>query len=223
MTTQHKSLGEAWCAAAAEIAAAGVAKSGVNREQNYYYRPIDRVLDVVGPALARHGIMVSPVFDEREARAAGKTAKGNDRTRVVLRCTCTFRHFADPHARHEVVSIGEAEDAADKATNKAMAMALKYALIAAFLIPVVGADDADASPGTDNGASRGGARGGGQLDGHAIAAHCAAIVGAADATALRAATKAALQAAIEAGDEESRADFRRRSGERAADLGIIGR
>jgi hypothetical protein len=209
---QHKSLGEALAAAAADIAAKGVGKTGTNVEQRYKYRPIDEVLNVVGPAIARHGITVATIYDEREARVAGKTAKGNDRTRVTLRCTCVFRHHSEAHARHEVVTIGEAEDSADKATNKAMAMGLKYALVTAFLIPVIGSDDADA----DNGhGDKGGA-----LTDHAYDSHCAAIDAAATRGELVEATKAALTAATAAGDNNGRAALKARSFARAAALGL---
>jgi hypothetical protein len=45
---------------------------------------------------------------------------------------------------HTVVTFGEAMDSSDKATNKAMSAAYKYAAILAFCIPLVG-EDADAT------------------------------------------------------------------------------
>jgi predicted RNA-binding protein with PIN domain len=42
-----------------------------------------------------------------------------------------------------VTTIGEAADTSDKATNKAMSAALKYALIQTFSVPTKDMDDAD--------------------------------------------------------------------------------
>ena len=46
---------------------------------------------------------------------------------------------------HTIRTYGEAMDSADKATNKAMSAAYKYAAIQAFCIPTEGDNDADAT------------------------------------------------------------------------------
>jgi hypothetical protein len=51
---------------------------------------------------------------------------------------------ADDGSMHEVVTFGEAMDSGDKATNKAMSAAYKYACMQAFCIPTEGDNDADA-------------------------------------------------------------------------------
>jgi hypothetical protein len=48
-------------------------------------------------------------------------------------------------SKHVVKTCGEAMDSADKATNKAMSAAYKYALFQAFCIPTEGDNDADAT------------------------------------------------------------------------------
>jgi hypothetical protein len=45
---------------------------------------------------------------------------------------------------HSIKAYGEALDAGDKATSKAMTAAYKYALLQTFCIPISGSEDADA-------------------------------------------------------------------------------
>jgi len=52
---------------------------------------------------------------------------------------------AEDGSKHTIATIGEAMDSADKATNKAMSAAYKYACIQAFCIPTEGDNDADAT------------------------------------------------------------------------------
>ena len=51
---------------------------------------------------------------------------------------------AEDGSRHTVKTFGEAMDSGDKATNKAMSAAYKYAAFQAFSIPTEGDNDADA-------------------------------------------------------------------------------
>ena len=51
---------------------------------------------------------------------------------------------AEDGSKHTIATIGEAMDSADKATNKAMSAAYKYAAFQAFAIPTEGDNDADA-------------------------------------------------------------------------------
>jgi hypothetical protein len=46
---------------------------------------------------------------------------------------------------HSIQAVGEAIDASDKATAKAMSAAYKTAMLQTFCVPVAGLDDADAS------------------------------------------------------------------------------
>ena len=48
--------------------------------------------------------------------------------------------------KHTVKSYGEAMDSGDKATNKAMSAAYKYAMLMAFSIPTEGDNDPDQTP-----------------------------------------------------------------------------
>lgn len=125
---------------AAEIAKVGVGKTGTNVQQGYRFRPIDEVLNVVGPIMASHGLAMTVKFQDRVAERI-QTKSGGSMTSVVLQGDFTF-HWHDQ--AQTTVTIGEAMDSGDKATNKAMAMATKYALVLTFGIPVIGSDDTDA-------------------------------------------------------------------------------
>ena len=129
-------------AVSAELAQVGISKGRKNQQQGYSFRGIDDVLNALAPMLANNGLVILPrclsrVSTERE------TAKGGTLFYVVVEAAFDFVASADG-SRHTVVTFGEAMDSADKATNKAMSAAYKYATILAFCIPLVG-EDADAT------------------------------------------------------------------------------
>jgi hypothetical protein len=52
---------------------------------------------------------------------------------------------AEDGSKHTVVTVGEAMDSGDKASNKAMSAAYKYAAFQTFCIPTEGDNDADST------------------------------------------------------------------------------
>jgi hypothetical protein len=123
---------------AADIRAVG--KDQRNETQNYRFRGIDDLLNAVHEPLARHGVSILPTVVERIADER-TTRNGAVMTVVVLTMDFTF---VGPAGDTLVVrTIGEAHDTADKATNKAMSAAMKYALILTFTVPTADMDDAD--------------------------------------------------------------------------------
>src|SRR5690606_35485246 len=120
----------------------GIQKGRKNQQQGYAFRGIDQLLDGLAPLLAKHKVVISPVYGERtcEARA---TQKGGTFYSVTLTGEFTFRSAVDGSAI-VVRTIGEAMDSADKATNKAMSAAFKYALTQTLCIPFE-VEDADAT------------------------------------------------------------------------------
>jgi hypothetical protein len=73
-----------------------------------------------------------------------RSAKGNALFYVTLEAEFDFVAVADG-SKHTVRTFGEAMDSGDKATNKAMSAAYKYAAFQAFAIPTEGDNDADAT------------------------------------------------------------------------------
>lgn len=134
------SIDDVMAAVGAELARVGVGKTGNNTQQNYKFRPIDAVLNTIGPIMARHGLAMTVEFSDRVSERM-PTKSGGIAVWVSIAGKFTYRW------RNEVrstVTYGEAMDTADKATNKAMAMAAKYAHVLTFNIPVIGQDDGDA-------------------------------------------------------------------------------
>jgi hypothetical protein len=132
-------------AVSAELAKNGIAKTHVNEADDYKYRSIDDLLDRLAPLLAKHRLCVLPRVIDREV-----TERRDDAERllfhVALRVAFVLTSVDDGSA-HEVEAYGEALDASDKATAKAMSSAYKSAMVQTFCIPFSGTEDTDkASP-----------------------------------------------------------------------------
>jgi hypothetical protein len=127
----------------AELATTGIGKDRKNEQQGYKFRGIDDVYNAVSGLLAKNGLCILPRCTER-ACVERTTAKGNAIFYVTVRAEFDFVAATDG-SKHTVVTYGEAMDTADKATNKAMSAAYKYALMQAFAIPTEGDNDADST------------------------------------------------------------------------------
>ena len=127
------------CSVMQEINAIG--KDRRNQTQNFQYRGIDDVMNELHSVLAKCGVFVVPqVLDE--ARTTGKTKSGGDMFYTRLKIKFTF--YAEDGSFIESVVIGEAMDTGDKASNKALSVGLKYALLQVFCIPTEDEKDPDA-------------------------------------------------------------------------------
>jgi hypothetical protein len=130
-------------AVASAVANKGIAKDKRNSQQGYNFRGIDDVYNALAPILSEAGLVVLPrvlnrLETEREAKSGGALFN------VVVEVEFDFV-AAEDGSRHVVKTFGEAMDSADKATNKAMSAAYKYAAMQAFCIPTSGDNDADAT------------------------------------------------------------------------------
>lgn len=133
-----------------ELAKTGISKDGNNSAQGYKFRGIDQVYGALSPLLARHGLCVLPRIIEREMheRVTIKEWNGQKKESVLFYVTVTAEFdfvSADDGSTHTVRTYGEAMDSGDKATNKAMSAAYKYAALMTFAIPTEGDNDADAT------------------------------------------------------------------------------
>lgn len=108
---------------------------------SFNYRGIDDVYNAINPLLGKHKIFVLPSAEERHSESR-TTRNGASMEVVTVRMRYAFCH-ADG-SRVECCTIGEAMDSGDKATNKAMAIAHKYAILQAFCIPTEDMPDPDA-------------------------------------------------------------------------------
>ncbi len=127
----------------AALAKTGIGKDQKNEQQHYKFRGIDDVYNSLAPLLAQYGLCVLPrvlsrIVTERQ------TKSGSVLFSVALDVEFDFVAASDGSS-HVVRVAGEAMDSGDKATNKAMSAAYKYACLQAFCIPTEGDNDADAT------------------------------------------------------------------------------
>lgn len=135
MDTSTPTIAQALASVMADIG--GVAKDDVNKQQNYNFRGVDAVVNAVGPALRKHGVIMVPhagVPVESHYQSKG----GANMTRVVLPVTFDFVGPAG-----DVISChvyGESSDSGDKVMSKAHSVAWRVAMLQVFAIPT---DDPD--------------------------------------------------------------------------------
>lgn len=121
-----------------------LAKSGItkNRQaQTYKFRGIDDVYNAISPLLGEHGLCILPRMIHRDCQER-LTAKGSAIFYVTVEAEFDFV-AAEDGSCHIVRTFGEAMDMSDKATNKAMSAAYKYACLQAFAIPTAGDNDTE--------------------------------------------------------------------------------
>ena len=119
-----------------------IGKGKYNPQQKFNYRGIDDVMNVFQPLMSQRGIFLVPEVLEhhREERA---TKNGGNLIYSVMKIKYTL--FAQDGSSVSATVIGEGMDSADKSSNKAMAVGMKYALFQLFCIPTeeMGNDDPD--------------------------------------------------------------------------------
>lgn len=125
------------------LAKEGIAKNRRNEMQKYKFRGIDDVFNALSPLLAKEGLCILPNVLERSVTER-HTQKGGVLFYVTVKVKYDFISVHD-ESRHEIIMYGEAMDSGDKATNKALSAAYKYACLQAFAIPTEGDNDADAT------------------------------------------------------------------------------
>lgn len=117
-----------------------VGKNSKNQSQGFMFRGIDAVMNALQPALVKNRVFVVPDIIE-QSREERKTAKGG--TLIYSICKIRYTFYAEDGSYVEAVTIGEGMDSGDKATNKAMAIAFKYACFQVFCIPTEEMKDPD--------------------------------------------------------------------------------
>ena len=122
-----------------EIPAIG--KNKVNEVQRFKYRGIDDVMNAIQPLLAKYKVFIAPEVLE-QSREERQTTKGG--TLIYSICKIRYTFYAEDGSYIQAITIGEGMDSGDKATNKAMAIAMKYALFQVFCIPTDEMKDPDA-------------------------------------------------------------------------------
>lgn len=118
-----------------------IQKNKRNTQQNFQYRGIDDVMNTFQPLMASRGMFVVPEVLEA-TREERQTTKGGNLIYSVMRVKYTF--YAEDGSSVSAIVVGEGMDSGDKASNKAMAVAMKYAMFQVFCIPTEEMQDPDA-------------------------------------------------------------------------------
>ena len=116
-----------------EMSQEGIGKNSQNKQQGFKFRGIDAVYNALAPKLAKYQLMILPRILSRDVTEK-QTRNGGTLFYVVCDCEFDFVCAIDG-SKHTVKTFGEAMDSGDKATNKAMSIALKYAAFQTFFIP----------------------------------------------------------------------------------------
>jgi hypothetical protein len=141
IVTQH--IHEALVAVGAELAKVGISKDRKNEQQNFRFRGIDDVMNVVSPILAKHNVLFLPCYTDYPdvERVTGKGA-----TLIYSKVKGEFTFVsAKDGSSVSVTTFGVAMDSGDKSLTKSMSISLKYALLQTFLIPTESNEDPDAT------------------------------------------------------------------------------
>lgn len=118
-----------------------ITKGKRNQQQGFMYRGIDDVMNTFQPLLAKHHIFVVPEVLEQD-RQERVTKDGKTLLYSILKTKYTF--FAEDGSSISAVVVGEGMDSGDKSSNKAMSVAMKYAMFQVFCIPTEEMQDPDA-------------------------------------------------------------------------------
>ena len=118
-----------------------IAKGRRNDKQNFNFRGIDDIMNELQPVLKKHGLFVVPkvkdvLRQEKQSNSGG----------VLLYSIVTMEYTMFSADGSFIVgsTVGEGMDSGDKASNKAMSVALKYFLLQTFCIPTEDQKDPDA-------------------------------------------------------------------------------
>ena len=118
-----------------------IGKNTKNTQQGFMFRGIDAVMNALQPAMLKNHIFVVPEVLE-QTREERTTTNGKTLIYSILKMKYTF--YAEDGSSISAVIIGEGMDSGDKASNKAMSIAFKYACFQVFCIPTEEMKDPDA-------------------------------------------------------------------------------
>lgn len=102
-------------------------------QTSYKYRGVDQVLNTLHPLFAKHKVFAVPEVLEVLNREWKTTKTGNSVVYQTARVKYTF--YAEDGSNVSATVLGEAMDSGDKASNKCMSVAYKYACFQILSIP----------------------------------------------------------------------------------------
>jgi hypothetical protein len=116
-----------------------IGKDSMNKQQGFKYRGIDAIYNALQPVFAKHGVFSCPeVLTESYERIESKAGGWLNFARLKIK----YSFYADDGSSVSLVVVGEGMDSGDKASNKAMSVAHKYAITQLMKLPFA-SDDPD--------------------------------------------------------------------------------
>lgn len=109
-----------------------IGKDSFNSQQKFKYRGIDAVYNALNPVMAELGLFICPEILEQH-REERVTQSGGLLKYTIL--TVKYTMFAPDGSSVSMTVVGEGMDSGDKSSNKAMSVAMKYAMFQLFMIP----------------------------------------------------------------------------------------
>lgn len=116
-----------------------VGKDKKNKDQNFMYRSIDAIMTAVHASFAEQKIVITNRHVEGRTQTR-KTRSGSNMYYKEKEHTFTFWYIDGSSL--ETTVTGTSQDMGDKADNKCLSIALKYALTTLLLVPLA-TDDPD--------------------------------------------------------------------------------
>lgn len=114
------------------LEAPAVGKTEKNQQQGFNFRGIEGVYNAISGIMAKHEVVTSQEFLE-DVVTSIKSSKGAAGVHVRQKIKFTFE--AVDGSQYVTQAYGEAMDYGDKASNKALSIAHKYALVTTLCLP----------------------------------------------------------------------------------------
>lgn len=117
-----------------ELCGIGIGKDRRNDHQNYNFRGIDDIYNVIGPLLTKYKITLSPMVQEvhHETYPRQNGITHHYIVKVVYVAVC----MEEPETAINIAVFGEGADTQDKGMNKAMTSAFKNCVFQTFMPPL---------------------------------------------------------------------------------------
>jgi ERF superfamily len=120
-----------------------IAKDRKNTQQNYSFRGIDELMNMIAPLMTKHGIF--PITQKVETILSEAVTSKSGGAGYHLINRYTFRLYAEDGTFLDTIADGEAIDYGDKSSNKAYSVAYREAMFKTFVIPFENDDIENAS------------------------------------------------------------------------------
>lgn len=131
-------------------------KTQTNQMQKYQFRGIDDIYNNIHSLFGKHGVFCTAVVKEYSSdvkviqEEIQVSSRKNSKIQIRVTATFDFVFYAEDGSSVTVTLPSEGIDYGDKATNKAISAAMKYAIITVFSIPTKDLDDGDRESPTYN-------------------------------------------------------------------------